>query len=86
MAASIENSVTVSVRDRAKRRHPFAILAVVLTRTGLTVDGDAALRRRERGCARLAEVDRLERLQAWAVEPKPRSPKEYRYVEFEGPK
>jgi hypothetical protein len=54
-----------SVRDRARRRHPFAILAVVLTRTGPTVDGDAALRRRERGCARLAEVDRLERLQAW---------------------
>jgi hypothetical protein len=44
------------------------------------------LRRRERGRARLAEVDRLERLQAWAVERKPGSPKEYRYVEFDGHK
>jgi hypothetical protein len=75
-----------SVRDRARRRHPFAILAVVLTRTGPTVDGDAALRRRERGCARLAEVDRLERLQAWAVGRKPGSPKEHRYVKFDGHK
>jgi hypothetical protein len=82
MAASTENSVAASVRDRATRRHPFAILAVVLTRTGPTVDGGAALRRRERGCARLAEVDRLERLQAWAVERKPGSPKGHRYVEF----